>query len=123
MPTEVDPIPDNWYQHLDKGQCFRVVALDVAQGLVEVQHFDGDLEEIPLDTWYQLNLDMAEAPENWGGAYDIGEQDDYGTEVTDTEEEDWLKPLDEIQLQIEDANIDDDWEDDVPDEGPHKGEP
>ncbi len=64
MPTEIDPIIDNWYQHLTKGQRFRVVAFDEDNRLVEAQHFDGDIEEIPLDIWYQLDLDIAEAPEN-----------------------------------------------------------
>ncbi|WP_455198264.1 DUF6763 family protein [Kaarinaea lacus] len=30
MSTEVDPIVGNWYQHLDKGQRFLVVAFDDA---------------------------------------------------------------------------------------------
>ncbi len=28
MDNELDPIVGNWYRHLDKGQIFRVVALD-----------------------------------------------------------------------------------------------
>ena len=76
MPTDIDPIVGNWYQHLDKGQRFRVVAFDEDGGLVETQHFDGDIEEIPLDIWHQQDLEIAEAPENWGGAMDIGTKDD-----------------------------------------------
>ena len=64
MPTEADPILGNWYQHLDKGQKFCVVALNVDEGLIEMQHFDGDLEEIDRDTWYQLDLQLIEEPEN-----------------------------------------------------------
>ena len=33
MSTEVDPIVGNWYQHLDKGQRFLVVAFDEKEGL------------------------------------------------------------------------------------------
>lgn len=96
MPTEADPIVGNWYQHLDKGQQFQVVALDEDNGLVEIQHFDGDLEEIELETWYSLDVEPSEEPENWAGPLDIAETDDLGTEVTDTRPEDWTEPLEEV---------------------------
>jgi hypothetical protein len=96
MPTEADPVVGNWYQHLDKGQTFSVVALNEDEGLVEVQHFDGDLEEIDSETWYQLDLEPSEEPENWSGPIDVGEIDDLGTEVTDTTGADWNAPLLEL---------------------------
>ena len=97
MSTEADPILGNWYQHLDKGQQFCVVALDEDEGLIEVQHFDGDLEEIDRYSWYQLDLELTEEPENWSGPIDVGEIDDLGTEVTDTTNDDWNAPLRELQ--------------------------
>jgi hypothetical protein len=97
MPTEIDPIEGNWYMHLDKGQPFVVIAVDKDEGLVEVQHFDGDLEEISLESWYEQDFDIAEEPENWSGALDIGTKDDFGTEVTDTEISDWNEPFKEVK--------------------------
>ena len=97
MPTENDPIVDNWYNHLDKGQRFYVVAVDEEGGFVEIQHFDGDVEEVSLEDWYKMNIELGEAPENWYGAVDIGEADDLGTEVTDTQPGDWTEPLQEIR--------------------------
>lgn len=93
MAIEIDPVVDNWYYHLDKGQRFYVVAVDADDGIVEIQHFDGDIEEIELSEWYEMNIAVGEEPENWGGAMDIGEVDDYGTEVTDTQRADWSEPL------------------------------
>jgi hypothetical protein len=104
MPTEADPILGNWYQHLDKGQKFCVVALNEDEGLIEMQHFDGDLEEIDRDTWYQLDLELIEEPENWSGPIDIGEIDDLGTEITDTTGDDWNAPLKELQATEPDAD-------------------
>lgn len=101
MSNEIDPIVGNWYQHLDKGQRFVVVAYDEEEGLIETQHFDGDIEEISLEEWYQLDIDTAEEPENWAGAMDIGTKDDYGTEVTDTNISDWSAPLEDIHLSSE----------------------
>ena len=93
MVTEADPIIDNWYYHLDKGQRFFVVDVDNEEGIVEIQHFDGDVEEMSLREWYDMNIKVGEAPENWSGAMDIGEVDDFGTEITDTPRKDWSDPL------------------------------
>ena len=97
MPTENDPIFDNWYNHLDKGQRFYVVVVDEEDGAVEIQHFDGDVEEISLEDWYKMNIELSEVPENCSGAVDIGEVDDLGAEVTDTQSGDWTEPLQEIK--------------------------
>ena len=98
MTTENDPIIDNWYFHKDKGQQFMVVALDENKKLVEIQHFDGDIEEISFSNWYDMNIEISTAPENWSGAIDVGEVDDYGTGVTDTKPEEWDEPIEEIRL-------------------------
>jgi len=96
MLNELDPRIDQWYAHLNKGQRFIVTAIDEAGNTVEVQHFDGDLEEFSLDDWHDLDIEVSEAPENWSGAFDVGEQDDLGTEVTDTSKADWSEPGEEI---------------------------
>jgi hypothetical protein len=96
MATELDPIVDNWYFHRDKGQRFYVVAVDEENGVVEIQHFDSDVEEIDLKDWYKMEIELSEEPENWSGALDIGERDDYGTEITDTKGADWKEPLKEL---------------------------
>jgi len=130
MKNEADPIVDNWYQHLDKGQAFQVVAVDEDAGTVELQHFDGDVEEIDLDAWYQIPVELIEEPENWSGPFDVGEMDDLtGTEVTDTAVADWTEPLEEI-VKTEDRPVDmsseegdDEWDEDYPAEEPLEEEP
>jgi len=97
MTTENDPIIHNWYLHKDKGQQFMVVAVDNDKELVEMQHFDGDIEEISFSNWYDMDIEISTAPENWSGATDVGEVDDYGTEVTDTKAEEWNEQLEEIK--------------------------
>jgi hypothetical protein len=97
MPNELDPIPDQWYAHLDKGQRFYVTAIDEDNDTVEIQHFDGDIEEYSLEEWRELDIELSEEPENWAGALDIAEQDDLGTEITDTTPEDWDSPQEEIR--------------------------
>ena len=99
MVNEVDPIIGNWYRHLDKGQIFCVVAVDEDSALIEIQHFDGDLEEIEYTIWCEMELEPTEEPENWAGALDVGEIDDLGTAVTDTAPGDWSAPLQEISAE------------------------
>lgn len=101
MATDSDPVVGNWYQHLDKGQKFEVVAIDEDQGLVEIQHFDGDLEEIDIDEWYELDIELSEAPENWSGPVDSFEEEALDYSETEMEEEDWALPADEYDRGAE----------------------
>lgn len=92
MRNEFDPRIDQWYSHLDKGQRFFVIDFDEKQNNIEIQHFDGDLEELSLEEWRDLRIVLSEEPENWAGALDIAEKDDLGTGVTDTSSADWSEP-------------------------------
>ena len=92
MPNELDPQIDQWYAYLDKGQRFYVIAIDEEENTIEVQHFDGDIEEFSRSEWRSLNIELSVEPENWSGALDIAEQDDLGTGVTDTKPDDWTEP-------------------------------
>jgi hypothetical protein len=88
MAFEVDPIIGNWYEHLDKGLRFEVVALDEDEGLVEIQYFNGDVEEIELEMWYELEIEPSEPPEDWTGPMDDADSDDLDDIDTDMESED-----------------------------------
>jgi hypothetical protein len=92
MSNELDPIVDQWYFHEDKGQRFFVTAVNEDAETIEVQHFDGDIEDFTQDEWRDLDIELCEEPENWSGALDISEPDDFGTEVTDTTATDWNEP-------------------------------
>lgn len=96
MSNEIDPRVDQWYRHTDKGQQFYVTAIDRKNGDIEVQHFDGDIEEFSLAEWRNLDIELSEEPGNWSGGLDIGNVEDLGTEITDTTAADWEEPLQEI---------------------------
>lgn len=95
MKANVDPVLGNWYKHLDKGYEFQVVAFDEAGGVVEIQHFDGDVEALELNEWYAMDLELIESPEDWAGPIDDFESDDTGYSETDMSEEDWIEGLSE----------------------------
>ena len=68
------PIVGNWYQSHD-GQVFEVVALDEDDHTVEIQHFDGTLEEFDDDGWIALMPQETDAPEDWTGSLDVEPED------------------------------------------------
>lgn len=97
MDKDLDPIIGNWYRHLDKGQMFQVIAFDDSDATVELQHFDGDIEEVSLPAWNDMDLEVSEAPEDWTGPMDDVEQDDLGySSETAMSAEDWRTPLQEV---------------------------
>ena len=93
MPIEQAPIISQWYKHLDKGYKFQVTAVDEDEGTVELQHFDGDLEEIDIDSWHAMDIEPIEPPEDWTGPIDDIERDDLGYSETDMTGKDWAEPL------------------------------
>jgi hypothetical protein len=78
MSNRLRPVVGLWYNHLDKGDLFQVVALDEQSGTIEIQEFDGDLDEIDLEEWRQMNIEAAAPPEDWTGPVDELEPDDRG---------------------------------------------
>jgi hypothetical protein len=99
MKQRPAPVVNNWYQHLDKGLQFEVVAIDEDKETVEIQYIDGDLDEIGLSEWNELEIALSDEPENFSGPYDIGEIDDYGTQITDTSKQDWDESFEEIRIR------------------------
>lgn len=79
MPNSLTAVVGNWYRHLDKGGLFQVTATDTdVEGSVEVQSFDGDLDEFTAEEWRELEIAEAEEPEDWTGPYDGADPDDLG---------------------------------------------
>lgn len=110
MPYDIDPIAGNWYEIKGKGQKFEVVAVDEDSGMVEIQYFDGDLEEIDIDAWSELDLESIEPPEDWTGPMDDIERDDLDYTETDMESEDWRRPLRENRRRREEWQKEEGWE-------------
>jgi hypothetical protein len=95
MPNHHKPIVNQWYHHLDKGQRFYVTAVDEDDNTVEIQHFDGDVDEFDLSEWSQLKIEPIEQPEDWTGPVDDIERDDLGYTETDMTAEEWAEPASE----------------------------
>lgn len=101
MASRLEPIVGQWYLHRDKGEMFRVVALDAPAGTVELQNFDGDIEELELDAWRGLDIEAAEPPEDWTGPFDDIETDDLGYTETAMSPQDWRRSLEALTVDAE----------------------
>jgi len=85
------PVVGDWYRRLN-GTLFEVVAVDRDDGTVEVQHFDGTLEEFDLESWEEQDFEEAQAPEDWTGSVDV-EPEDYESDREITASGSWVDPL------------------------------
>ncbi|HYB34006.1 MAG TPA: DUF6763 family protein [Steroidobacteraceae bacterium] len=101
--TTPQPAIGDWYR-LNGGALFEVVALDDDDGTIEIQYFDGTVEEMDIEDWKaqweEGALESAEPPEDWSGSVDVESGDDEGHSADSLGEERDLRasPLDGIDL-------------------------
>lgn len=91
-PRNPPPEIGQWYLHRDKGEPFQVVGIDDADGTVEIQSFDGDVDELDLDEWHSMEIEPGEPPEDWTGPIDTLEADERGSPDDQTRTVDWQAP-------------------------------
>ena len=79
---DVDPLQPRvgaWYKG-EGGGLFEIVAIDEDDATIEIQHFDGTVEEMDMDAWFDAEIEAASPPEDWSGSLDI-EREDYGVDL------------------------------------------
>ena len=97
MSRDYDPETGRWYEDLDSEEIFKVLSVDPDEELVRIQWLDREVEEIDLDLWNEMDLELADAPEGW----------------VDDEEPDSDDDEDDLDDELEDEDEDDDdWDDD-----------
>ncbi len=92
VSRDYEPVPSQWYENVEEEESFRVLSVNEDSELVEIEYLDGDIEEIDLEAWHEMDLEKIAEPEGWS------ESDDEDTD----EDEEWDEEEDE----------DDDWDDD-----------
>ena len=92
----IKPEVGNWYQN-ETEDTFEVVAFDADEDYIEIQYYDGAVEEIDMDTWLEMSVSAAEPPEDWSGSYDL-QQEDYGVDLDRTGGDDnWQNNIDNME--------------------------
>ena len=74
---------------------FEAVAVDPDNETVEIQHFDGSVEELDFDSWLELDLEPCNAPEDYSAAGDLDEED-YSFDPEALSLDEWSNPLDQV---------------------------
>ena len=71
------PAIGHWFCH-PGGPTFEIVAIDEEAQTIEIQQFDGTIDEYELDSWDDLLAVEVEQPEDWSGAVDMDPEDYSG---------------------------------------------
>ena len=77
--TKPAPVIGEWYRR-PGGESFEVVAIDRDDRTIEIQYFDGTVEEMDIEDWEAQwedgAIEAGEAPEDWTGSVDVEPEDD-----------------------------------------------
>ncbi len=101
MSRDYEPQAGQWYEDLETEETFQVLAVDPDEELIRIQWPDREIQEIDLDQWNEMDLELALPPEGW--VDDVEEDDEDEEDDLDLEDEDWDED-------------DDDWDDDEDDD-------
>jgi len=82
-----------------------VLSVDEDSELVEIEYLDGDIEEIDLEAWHEMDLEHTEEPEGWSEPEEDEEEEDDDDDFDDDEDD-----------EDDDDEDDDDFDDEDEDE-------
>jgi hypothetical protein len=68
------PVIGQWYRRTG-GDSFEVVAIDADDRTIEIQYYDGTIEELELEEWAEDTIEASEPPEDWTGSVDVEPED------------------------------------------------
>ena len=98
MSRDYEPTAGQWYHNVEEEESFRVLSVDEDSELVEIEYVDGDIEELDIEAWHEMDLEKTTAPEGWSESDEEEDED----EEEEEEEDDW----------DEDEDEDEDWDED-----------
>ncbi|GAC1454701.1 MAG: hypothetical protein PVS2B3_07710 [Steroidobacteraceae bacterium] len=99
VSRDYEPVAGQWYENLEEEEQFRVLTVDEDSELVEIEYLDGDIEEMDVETWHEMDLERIQQPEGWSETDADDDADD---------DEDW----DDEDDEDEDDDLDEDDDDD-----------
>ena len=88
MSRDYEPVPGQWYENLEEEESFRVLSVDEDSELVEIEYLDGDIEEIDIEAWHEMDLEHTDEPEGWSEPEEDEEEEDEDEDDFDEDDED-----------------------------------
>jgi hypothetical protein len=104
VSRDYEPVAGQWYENLEEEETFRVLSIDPDSELIEIEYLDGDIEEIDLESWHEMDLERTVEPEGWAASQAAADEEEVEDEEED-EDDDWDEDDD-------DDEDEDDWDDD-----------
>src|ERR1700722_1442117 len=87
VSRDYEPVAGQWYENLEEEESFRVLSVDEDSELVEIEYLDGDIEEIDIEAWHEMDLEHTDEPEGWSEPEE-DEEDEEDDEDFDEDDED-----------------------------------
>ena len=100
MSRDYEPVPSQWYENVEEEESFRVLSVNEDSDLVEIEYLDGDIEEIDIEAWHEMDLEKIAEPEGWSESDDEDADEDEEWEE-DEDEDDWDDDDDEDDVDEE----------------------
>jgi len=117
----VQPISGQWYMRLTTGQRFEVVSVN--DETIEIQDYDGALDEFEVDAWPTDDLEVTDPPEDLAGVYDMATPDEAdGGEAVELDGNSPLQRAEQESWQRSIFETDDNWGTAAIDENPPREE-
>jgi hypothetical protein len=98
VSRDYEPVPSQWYENLEEEETFRVLSVDEDSELIEIEYLDGDIEELDVEAWHEMDLERIAEPEGWAASHAEEEEED--------EEDDWDEDEDDEDEDDEDLDED-----------------
>jgi hypothetical protein len=104
VSRDYEPVKGQWYENVAEDETFRVLTVDEDAELVEIEYLDGDIEELDIDAWHEMDLERIAEPEGWAAteAAKEAEEEEEDDKDEDEDDDDW----------DDDDEDDDDWDED-----------
>jgi len=107
VSRDYEPQVGQWYEDLDTEETFQVLSLDPDEEIIRIQWPDREVQELDLDQWNEMDLELAVAPEGWVDDEEESDEEDDDEEVDLEDEDDWDED--------DEDEDDDDWDEDEDD--------
>jgi hypothetical protein len=86
VSRDYEPVASQWYENIEEEESFRVLSVDEDSELVEIEYLDGDIEELDIEAWHEMDLEKITEPEGWAASQAEEKEEE---EEEDEDEEDW----------------------------------
>jgi len=96
-----EPVPriGDWYKNTT-GDAFEVIAQDDDDDTLELQYYDGTLEELDPETWESMHPVPIEPPEDWTGSMDVSREDTQAPDIA-LESDDWMRTIERMDQGLD----------------------